>query len=103
LETPWVEEMISKYHKTATENGAIVRNPSWNPATDRLLTLFRKIIPTIALCPSDVVSFLVAKTIHDRHGAIGAGEVNSTAKLEYTFFNPHSTFLVANKILVFRE
>ncbi|KFZ12071.1 hypothetical protein V501_04393 [Pseudogymnoascus sp. VKM F-4519 (FW-2642)] len=63
LETPWVEEMISKYHKTATENGAII-------------------IPTIALCPSDVVSFLVAKTIHDRHGGIGAGEVNSTAKLD---------------------
>ncbi|OBT64338.1 hypothetical protein VE03_06742 [Pseudogymnoascus sp. 23342-1-I1] len=63
LETPWVEEMISKYHKTATDNGAII-------------------IPTIALCPSDVVAFLVAKTIHDRHGGIGAGEVNSTAKLE---------------------
>ncbi|KFY89419.1 hypothetical protein V500_05705 [Pseudogymnoascus sp. VKM F-4518 (FW-2643)] len=61
LETPWV--MISKYHKTAAANGAII-------------------IPTIALCPSDVVSFLVAKTIHDRHGGIGAGEVNSTAKLE---------------------
>ncbi|KFY13564.1 hypothetical protein V491_06357 [Pseudogymnoascus sp. VKM F-3775] len=63
LETPWVEEMISKYHKTAYENGAII-------------------IPTIALCPSDVVSFLVAKTIHDRYGGIGAGEVNSTAKLD---------------------
>ncbi|KFY97639.1 hypothetical protein V498_01966 [Pseudogymnoascus sp. VKM F-4517 (FW-2822)] len=63
LETPWVEDMISRYHKTATDNGAII-------------------IPTIALCPSDIVSFLVAKTIHDRHGGVGAGEVNSTAKLE---------------------
>ncbi|KFY18420.1 hypothetical protein V493_08637 [Pseudogymnoascus sp. VKM F-4281 (FW-2241)] len=63
LETPWVEQMISKYHKIAAENGAII-------------------IPTIALCPSDTVSFLVAKTIHDRYGDVGAGEVNSTAKLD---------------------
>ncbi|OBT51291.1 hypothetical protein VE04_06682 [Pseudogymnoascus sp. 24MN13] len=63
LETPWVEEMISKYHKTATENGAII-------------------IPTIALCPSDVVSFLVAKTIHDRDGGDrrGRGQQHSQAR-----------------------
>jgi len=86
LETPWVEEMITKYHDIAKSTGAIVR--IHNPIITLKLTT--QIIPTIALAPSDLVSYLIAREIHAQPGSLGTAHVNSTAKLEYVIPSSHS-------------
>jgi hypothetical protein len=86
LETSWVEEMIKKYDTTARKTGSIVSPSEYflhmleddhaNTST------IPQIIPTIALAPSDITAYLIAKTTASQPQSKGAADVTRTAKLE---------------------
>lgn len=71
IETPWVREMIKKYHKTAQVNGAIVRTHHRSQGSSSPLkepTNFLQIIPQCGVqsAPADLAAYSLVKLIRER-------------------------------------